>query len=93
MPEGRSFRRHVRRSGNLSARSILAVMIEVRVPGCPSDSFVGSYLPIANGAHESCAASRFMESSALWSSRDVRFEVATLDDRQDAKRTRTGRTR
>jgi deazaflavin-dependent oxidoreductase (nitroreductase family) len=35
-------------------------------------------LPIANGARESCAASRFMESSALRSSRGVRFDVATL---------------
>jgi pimeloyl-ACP methyl ester carboxylesterase len=34
--------------------------------------------PIANGAHEPCAASRFMESSALGSSRDVRFDVATV---------------
>ena len=48
---------------------------------------------IANGAHESCAASRFMESSALSSSRDLRSDVATLDDRQDAQRTRAGRTR
>src|SRR4029453_11229559 len=46
--------------------------------------------PIANGAHEPCAASRFMESSALGSSRDARLDVATLDDRQDAQRTRTG---
>jgi hypothetical protein len=41
-------------------------------------------LPVANGACESCAASRFIESSALCSSRDVRSDVATLDDRQDA---------
>jgi pimeloyl-ACP methyl ester carboxylesterase len=41
-------------------------------------------LLIANGARESCAASRFKESSALCSSRDLRFDVATLDDRQDA---------
>jgi hypothetical protein len=46
-----------------------------------------------NGARESRAASRFIESSALPSSRDARFDVATLDDRQDAQRTRTGRTR
>ena len=39
------------------------------------------------------AASRFKESSTLCSSRDLRFDVATLDDRQDAQRTRTGRTR
>jgi hypothetical protein len=50
-------------------------------------------LPIANGARESCAAARFMESSALWSSRDVRFDVATINDRQGAQRPRTGRTR
>jgi hypothetical protein len=49
--------------------------------GCPSESFVGSHLPIANGTRESCAASRLMESSALCSSRDLRFvDVATLDD-------------
>jgi pimeloyl-ACP methyl ester carboxylesterase len=41
-------------------------------------------LLIANGARESCAASRFKESSTLCSSRDLRFDVATLDDRQDA---------
>src|SRR6185312_7083647 len=39
-------------------------------------------LPIANGARESCAPSRLMESSALCSSRDLRFDVAALDDRQ-----------
>ena len=33
---------------------------------------------VANGARESCAASRLMESSALCSSRDLRFDVATL---------------
>jgi pimeloyl-ACP methyl ester carboxylesterase len=41
-------------------------------------------LLIANGARESCAASRFKESSTLCSSSDLRFDVATLDDRQDA---------
>jgi pimeloyl-ACP methyl ester carboxylesterase len=41
-------------------------------------------LLIANGARESCAASRFKKSSTLCSSRDLRFDVATLDDRQDA---------
>jgi pimeloyl-ACP methyl ester carboxylesterase len=41
-------------------------------------------LQIANGARESCAASRFKEPSTLCSSRDLRFDVATLDDRQDA---------
>jgi len=41
-------------------------------------------LLIANGARESCAASRFKESSTLCSSRDLRFDVAALDDRQDA---------
>jgi hypothetical protein len=46
-----------------------------------------------NGARESRAASRLIESSALPSSRDARFDVATLDDRQEAQRTRTGRTR
>jgi hypothetical protein len=44
-------------------------------------------------ARESCVGSRFIESSALCSSRDDGFDVATLDDRQDAQRTRTGRAR
>jgi len=41
---------------NLSARYVLAVMIGARGAGCPSESFVGESLPIANGARESCAA-------------------------------------
>ena len=72
-----------------------------RPPPVQSAGRVGSRLGkvseltiIANGARESCAASRLMESSALCSPRDLRFAgVATLDDRQDAQRTRTGRTR
>jgi pimeloyl-ACP methyl ester carboxylesterase len=47
-------------------------------------------LPFVNGAREWCAASRFIESAALCSSRDLRFDVATLDDRQDAQRTPNG---
>ena len=81
------------RTGNLSARCVLAVMIGARRGRVSERKLRRESLPIANGARESCAASRFMESSALWSSRDVRFDAATLDDRQDAQRTRTGRTR
>jgi hypothetical protein len=60
--------------------------------GCPSESFAGSHCRSRTGC-ESYAVSRFRESSALCSSRDVRFDVATLDDQQDAQRTRRGRTR
>src|SRR6266436_8508456 len=78
------------RSGNLSARYVLAVMIGARRGRVSERKLRRESLPIANGARESCAASRLMESSALSSSKDLRFDVVTLDDRQDAQRTRTG---
>ena len=53
------------RTGNLSARYVLAVMIGVRRGRVSERKLRRESLPIANGARESCAASRLMESLAM----------------------------
>ena len=62
-----------------------------RSPGgrVPERKLRRELLPIANGARESCAASRFMESSALWSSR----MFASTSRHSTIDRTPSGRER
>ena len=82
-----------RGSGNLSARYVLAVMIGARGAGCPGESLVGSHCRSPTARVSRAPPLALMESSALSSSRAVRVDVATLDDRHGAQRMRTGRRR
>jgi hypothetical protein len=94
-------RLRLRRCGAMSERwigqqfgrsHVLAVMIGVRGRLGVAPKASSGVVLRANGGRESCPASRFLGSSTLSSSRDVGFDVAEVDARQDAQRTRTGRT-